>query len=129
DVLRREGYRVGRRQVATLTRRMGGTAVYRTPRTRRSKSATRTSPLRLPPASLPSDLPLSAAPAGNHAPKPCLGSRYHLYSHETRISLSVRHSGLGQSPSAGVAALQYAHHGLLPRRGAGGHHPVWATRD
>ncbi|MBX3330280.1 MAG: IS3 family transposase [Nitrospira sp.] len=35
DVLRRERYRVGRRQVATMMRRMGITAVYRTPRTSR----------------------------------------------------------------------------------------------
>ena len=33
DVLRREGHGVGRRQVATLMRRMGLTAVYRKPRT------------------------------------------------------------------------------------------------
>jgi putative transposase len=33
DVLRREGSGVGRRHVATLMRRMGITAVYRTPRT------------------------------------------------------------------------------------------------
>lgn len=33
DVLRREGYPVGRRQVATLMRRMGITAIYRRPRT------------------------------------------------------------------------------------------------
>jgi putative transposase len=33
DVLRREGYQVGRRHVVTLMRRMGVTAVYRTPRT------------------------------------------------------------------------------------------------
>ena len=44
DVLRREGYRVGRRQVATLTRRMGGTAVYRTPRTSRRHLAHRIYP-------------------------------------------------------------------------------------
>ena len=33
DLLRREGYGVGRRQVATLMRRMGITAIYRMPRT------------------------------------------------------------------------------------------------
>jgi len=44
DVLRREGYRVGRRQVATLTRRMGVTAVYRTPRTSRRHLAHRIYP-------------------------------------------------------------------------------------
>jgi putative transposase len=33
DVLRREGDTVGRRQVATLMRRMGITAIYRAPRT------------------------------------------------------------------------------------------------
>ena len=33
DVLRREGHGVGRRHVATLMKRMGITAVYRTPRT------------------------------------------------------------------------------------------------
>ncbi|NGZ10850.1 MAG: transposase, partial [Nitrospira sp. LK70] len=33
DILRREGYEVGRRHVATLMRRMGITAVYRMPRT------------------------------------------------------------------------------------------------
>ena len=44
DVLRREGYRVGRRQVATLTRRMGITAVYRTPRTSRRHLAHRIYP-------------------------------------------------------------------------------------
>ena len=44
DVLRREGYRVGRRQVATLMRRMGITAVYRTPRTSRRHLAHRIYP-------------------------------------------------------------------------------------
>jgi len=33
DVLRQEGHAIGRRQVATLMRRMGITAIYRTPRT------------------------------------------------------------------------------------------------
>lgn len=44
DVLRCEGYRVGRRQVATLMRRMGITAVYCTPRTSRRHLAHRIDP-------------------------------------------------------------------------------------
>ena len=44
DVLRREGYTVGRRQVATLMRRMGITAIYRTPRTSQRHPAHRIYP-------------------------------------------------------------------------------------
>ena len=44
DVLRREGYGVGRRQVATLMRRMGITAVYRPPRTSQRHPAHRIYP-------------------------------------------------------------------------------------
>jgi putative transposase len=44
DVLRREGHAVGRRQVATLMRRMGITAVYRTPRTSQRHPAHRIYP-------------------------------------------------------------------------------------
>ena len=44
DVLRREGHGVGRRQVATLMRRMGITCVYRKPRTSQRHPAHRVYP-------------------------------------------------------------------------------------
>ena len=44
DVLRREGYQVGRRHVVTLMRRMGITAVYRKPRTSQRHPAHRIYP-------------------------------------------------------------------------------------
>ena len=44
DVLRREGFTVGRRQVATLMRRMGITALYRKPRTSQRHPAHRIYP-------------------------------------------------------------------------------------
>jgi putative transposase len=44
DVLRREGHGVGRRHVATLMRRMGITAIYRTPRTSQRHPTHRVSP-------------------------------------------------------------------------------------
>jgi putative transposase len=44
DVLRREGYGVGRRHVATLMRRIGITAIYRTPRTSQRHAAHRIYP-------------------------------------------------------------------------------------
>jgi hypothetical protein len=50
---------------------------------------------------------------------------YHLHSHAPRLRVSLRRPGLGESPSVGGAALQYADHGLLSRRGAGGDYAVW----
>jgi len=44
DLLRREGYGVGRRQVATLVRRMGITAIYRMSRTSQRHPAHRIYP-------------------------------------------------------------------------------------
>jgi hypothetical protein len=44
DILRREGHGVGRRQVATLMRRMGITAIYRMPRTSQRHPAHRIYP-------------------------------------------------------------------------------------
>jgi putative transposase len=44
DLLRQEGHTIGRRQVATLMRRMGITAVYRMPRTSQRHPAHRISP-------------------------------------------------------------------------------------
>ncbi len=44
DLLRQEGHGVGRRQVATLMRRMGITAIYRRPRTSQRHPAHRTYP-------------------------------------------------------------------------------------
>lgn len=44
DLLRQEGHAIGRRQVATLMRRMGITAIYRKPRTSQRHPAHRTYP-------------------------------------------------------------------------------------
>jgi transposase InsO family protein len=60
DLLRHEGYAVGRRQVATLMRRMGITAIYRMPRTSQRHPAHRI-------------YPLSAAPADDHPAESCVG--------------------------------------------------------
>jgi HTH-like domain len=92
DLLRQEGHAIGWRRVATRMRRMGITAMYRTP-------------------------------------QPRLGGGYHLHSHASRLRVSLRRPGLGESPSVGVATLQYADHGLLPRCGAGGDHAVWLPGD
>ena len=109
------GRAIGRRQVATLMRRMGIAALYRKPCT---SSA----------ASCPPDLSLSPARSDDHSPESRLGGGYHLHSDATRLRVSVRHPGLGESPGAGLAALQYADHGLLPRRRAGGDHAAMAAR-
>jgi putative transposase len=44
DILRQEGHAIGRRQVVTLMRRMGITAIYRMPRTSQRQSAHRVYP-------------------------------------------------------------------------------------
>jgi len=44
DLLRQEGYAIGRRQVVTLMRRMGITAIYRKPRTSQRHPAHRIYP-------------------------------------------------------------------------------------
>lgn len=44
DLLRQEGHAIGRRQVATLMRRMGITALYRKPRTSQRHPAHQISP-------------------------------------------------------------------------------------
>jgi putative transposase len=44
DLLRQEGHAIGRRQVVTLMRRMGITAIYRKPRTSQRHPAHRTYP-------------------------------------------------------------------------------------
>jgi hypothetical protein len=115
DLLRQEGHAIGRRQVATLMRRMGLTALYRKP-----------SPASGIP---PTGLSLSPARPGDHSPESGLGGRYHLHSHAARVRVSLCRPGLGESPSVGLAALQYADHGLLPRRRAGGDHAVWLPGD
>ena len=47
DLLRQEGHAIGRRQVATLMRRMGITAIYRKPRTSQRHPAHKIYPYRL----------------------------------------------------------------------------------
>ncbi len=77
-----------------------------------------------PPASGPSGLSVSPARSEDLATQSCLGRRYHLPPDGAGLRVLVCGPGLGQSPGAGVAALQYAHDRFLSRHGAGGHHPV-----
>ena len=116
DLLRHEGHAIGRRRVATLMRRMGITVVYRTPRISQRHPAHRIYPY------LPLGLDIVRP---NHAWAADITS----IPMASRLHVSLRRPGLGESPSARLAALRYADDGLLPRRGAGGDHAVWLPRD
>ena len=83
DLLRQEGHAIGRRQVATLMRRMGITAMYRKPTDQST-------------ASSPPDLPVSAASADDHATESCVGGRYYVHSDATRLRLSAVPSSTGR---------------------------------
>jgi putative transposase len=65
-LLAAEGYKIGRRPVRTLMRRMGIEALYRRPRT-------------TTPEAQPQDLPLFASGDRNHAAEPSLGDGHHVY--------------------------------------------------
>jgi len=78
-----------------------------------------------PAASSPHGLSLSAAPSGDHALESRVGSGHYLHPDEARLRVSVRRPGLGESAGAGVAAVQYAAHRLLPGGSSGGDHPLW----
>jgi putative transposase len=114
DLLRREGHTIGRKRVRTLMTRMGITAVYRQPRTSQRHPAHRIYPYLLRHMAITRPNQVWAADI-TYIPM--------------RRGLSVCHSGLGESPSVGVAALQYTDHGLLPRHGAGGDPAVWPPGD
>lgn len=50
---------------------------------------------------------LSAQELGDRAPEPGLVRRHYLHSHAARLSLSGRDHGLGDTPGAGMAAVEH----------------------
>ena len=67
----------------------------------------------------PSGLPVSAARARDRAAEPGVGHGYHLHPDGARLRLPGGDHRLVLPPGAGVAAVQHAGHGLLPRGPAG----------
>ena len=61
-----EGFKIGRRHVKTLMKRMGIEALYRRPRTTK-------------PRARPQDLSVSVARHGGHAAEPGVGDGHHLH--------------------------------------------------
>ncbi len=116
DLFRQEGHMIGRRRVASLMRRMEITAAYRTP------CATPRHPAHRIYSYLLRGLDIVRP---NHVWAADITS----IPMASRLHVSLRRPGLGESPSARLAALRYADDGLLPRRGAGGDHAVWLPRD
>ena len=82
DLLRAEGFVVGRKHMTTLMRRMGITALYRKPNTSK----------RAPGAH---DLALPVAHAGDHALEPRLGDGHQLHPDGARVRLPGGQSSTG----------------------------------
>ncbi|MDR4468206.1 MAG: IS3 family transposase [Nitrospira sp.] len=99
------GHTVGRRQVATLMRRMGITAIYRKPRTSQRHPAHQIYPYLL------RQLTITRP---NHVWASDIS-----YIPMRRGCIFVRDSRLGRSPSVGVAAVQHVDDRLLSRGPAG----------
>lgn len=115
DLLRQEGYAIGRRHVATLMRRMGIEAVYRKPRISHRHSVDQVYPYLL------RDLAISRP---NHV----WTADIHLHSNGAWLRVLVCRPGLGQSSGVGVAALRHAHHRFLSGRGARRRGPLRPAR-
>ena len=63
----------------------------------------------------------------DHSVEPCLGGRYHLHSDAPQLRVPVCGPGLGQLPSAGVAAVQHADDRFLYVGGSGGRDQYYGT--
>lgn len=115
-LLRQEGCAIGRRQVATLMRRMGIDVLYLKPSPSRSQSSHQIYPYLL------RDLPDLAAESR-------LSHEHCLHPHVARLRVFVRCARLGQSPVVGVAVLQQANDQFLSRGGSGRHRLLWPAGD
>ena len=94
DLLRQEGHSIGRRHVSTLMTRMDIEAVYRKPHTSQRHPAHKVYPYLLRQLEITSESRL--------------GGGHHLHPDAARLRVFVRGPRLGQSPRAGVAAVQHS---------------------
>ena len=102
DMLKLEGFEVGRKHVRTLMGKMGIAAAV--PQAQDERSA--------PGAP---DLPVPAQEPGHRAAEPGLGHRLDLHPHEARIRLPGGHHRLGHAPGPGSPGIDQHDHRLLRR--------------
>ena len=95
-----EGYKIGRRHVKTLMKRMEIEALYRRPRTTKPE---------------PGHKIYSAARDGNHAAQPGVGDGHYLHPNGTRVCLSGGCARLVQPSRAVVALVDHDGGGILRR--------------
>ena len=116
DLLRQDGFAVGRKHVATLMRTMGIEALYRKADTSRRHPEH-------------PDLSVSAAGLDHRSAESGLGDGHHLPADGARLRLSRGGAGLGHPPHSGVATVEQPDRRLLRRGVGGGDHALRRAGD